>query len=197
MTLEENAKRTMMAARNRRYIALALGAWFIFEYIMLIASTRNIMFSLLRTPLMVGTPILLFFLVWYQRKKFFPEEFGRLQGFYYSLELMFYAGLLEGFFCLILNKWIMPDNLYQMYEGMMAQYQDVQKMLENSPYTAFSGMFKESIEAVKDAPIETPINAAINLLSSDLLYGFFWGIINGLILKRRSSKEDSSQEASE
>lgn len=190
MTLEETAKNIVQASRNRRYIAVYLGIWFILEYLQLVASSRNIMFSLLRTPMMVVTPILLFYLVRYQRKRFFTDGFSRLQGFLYSLELMFYAGLLESFFCLVLNKWIMPDNLSRMYEGMMAQYQELGEMLKNSPYSSLTSIYSSSLESLKDAPIETPINAAINLLSSDMLYGFFWGIVIAFVLKRKPHKEE-------
>lgn len=194
MTIEEKVTGSLKASTQRRYLALILGAWFILEYLQLIASTHNIMFTLLRTPMMVVTPLLVFFLVRYQRQKFFKGDFIWLQGFYYSIQFVLYAGLLEAFFCLVLNKWIMPNNLAEMHTSMIQQYEEMWQLLQNTPYTSFANMYSATLETLKEAPIETPINAAINLLSTDMLYGTFFGIINGFILKQEPKSEKSTSD---
>lgn len=193
MTFEEKIEQAAKAARNRRYLAVPLGIWFIIEYLQLMASTHNVILSLLRTPMMLVTAVLLLYLVYRQRMQFFPTEFSRRQGIFYSLELMFYAGMLEAFFCLILNKWIMPNNLAEMHDGIIAQYEEVGQMLNASPFTSLKEMFDQTLKALKEAPVETPINAAINLLSTDVLYGCILGVFNGLVLKRKPKATEEVQ----
>lgn len=193
MTLKEEIERSRQASQAVMKYALPLGLWFIVEYITLIASTHNLMFSMLRVPMMVITLLLVFYLVYRIRKKIYSDRFTARQSWLYSLQLMFYAGLIEAVFIFIINKWIMPGNLAEMQAALLAQYEELSNTLkESNSLPALSSIYAQAMETLRESPVETPINTAIGQLSNDVITGMIIGIPIGMILRTKPQKGEST-----
>lgn len=170
-----------------------MGMWFIVEYIVFVLATGNILLNFVHTPMMFVTPVLLFFLIRKLRNAIFPTgEFRFVQAFSYGVQLMFFGGLIEAFFIYAYNQWISPGNLLEMRQALLAQYAEVTEMMGTIPNNPLGGTmgkaFTEAQEILAEAPVERPIEAAINALSNDITYGFLWMIPLAFILRRKSQQ---------
>ncbi len=171
-------------------LAMPLGLWFVVEYFITVLSTRYITLAVIRTPMMISTPVLLFLILRKLRDTYFPDdEFSRFRGWYYGVQTMFFAGLIEAVGVVIYNKWISPDNLAEMQRAMEAQYQEVISMFEANAlamkqFPTMLDTLKQMQQAMHEAPVGTAFEAAINLLSSDIMYGMLWSFIFCLFLHR-------------
>ena len=82
---------------------------------------------------------------------------------------MFYASLIEALFIYIYNQYIKPGNLHTLQKAAIEQYENVQQTLAASgSFERFMPRLKEAIEALKEAPVLTPIETAMTTLSNNL-----------------------------
>lgn len=168
-----------------------LGLWFVIEYLVFVMASQNIMFNLIHTPMMFVTPVLLFMLVRKLRQTIYSEVGLRFfQVLTYGVQMMFFAGLIEAFFIYAYNQWLFPTNLMEMRQALLSQYAEVTQMMESVPGNPLgqnlTGAFNQAHDILKEAPVERPIDAALNAISNDILYGILWMIPFGLILKKKS-----------
>lgn len=173
-------------------VALPLGLWFVAEYYFLVISTSSIFLAALRTPLMLVMPVALCYLLYKIRNKFFyNDDFGRFRCWYYGTQIMFYAGLIEAFGIAVYNHWIDPNNLTDMHNAMVAQYENVLSTYNSTPGAqqlapGLMKTFEETVQLLREAEIETPFSAAINMLSNDIFYGAIWSLIFCFFLRRKN-----------
>jgi len=202
MTIEEQIAHNKAISQYMFSVAFPLGMWFVIEYFFWILSTRSIMIATIRPALMLITPAALCFLLYKLRGRFFETEtFGRFRCWYYGTQIMFYAGLIEAFAIAVYNQWIAPDNLLEMHNAMIAQYENVTSMATQNPSIgqvapSMAKTLSETVQMLKEAEIETPFAAAINMLSNDIFYGALWSLIFCFILRRKpraNEKEDKEQ----
>ena len=195
MTIEEQIARSKALSQHMLQVALTLGLWFVAEYFITVLSTHNILLAALRTPLMLVMPVALCFILHRIRKQYFEdEEFGRFRCWYYGVQVMFYAGLIEAFAIAIYNQWISPDNLTEMHNAMIAQYEDISKMYAENPdvkqiMPGLSQTFEDMVNVLKETEVETPFSAAITMLSNDIFYGCIWSIPFCFILHRKKKEK--------
>lgn len=176
------------------HAAFYIGLWFILEYFVTVLASRNIYWNLLRTPMMLITPIIIFYHL-HRLRKIAVGTFCNLGifTFMFAIQLMTFAGILEAGCIAIYNQWINPENLYEMQHGMIVQYEELIANIANDPAsTAAYAVIKEPTEAMinelKNAPIQSPFNASVSLFSSDLTCGFFWGLIFAFFMRRKPSE---------
>jgi len=198
MTLEEQIARSKAISQHILHISFVLGLWFVVEYFFLVLSTRSILMAALRTPMMIVTPIVLCILLYKLRNKFFENDmFGRFRCWVYGVQIMFYAGLIEAFFIVVYNQWIAPNNLVEMHNAMIAQYENVSNMYTQTPgaeqlMPGISKTLDESIKLLKESEIEKPFQAGITMLSNDIFYGSFWSLIFCFFLHQKSKEENQT-----
>ena len=191
-------KRNRAISQFMMYAALPLGLWFVVEYAVTVVGTRHLMLAALRTPMMLGTPIALCYLLIQIRKRFFPaDEFSRFRCWYYGVQTMFFAGLIEAMAVICYNQWIAPDNLAEMRQAMIAQYGEVLQMYQqmSGGQQMLGGLmdnFEQAIEVLKTAEVETPFTAAITLLSNDIFYGILWSIPFSFALHRNPNNNNNA-----
>lgn len=194
MTIEEQLARNHQVTHFIGRIALPLGIWFIVEYLITVYATRNLALAMIHTPLMMLTPIALFCILRKIRNTYYTKDgFPKRVCWYLTTLLMFLAGLFEAVFVIIYNKWISPNNLMEMRESMLAQAQQLTEAIHNTGQAStFSASLLQgmnlSIETIKNAPIDTPMGAAFNLLSNDIAYGMIISLIIGIILYKKNPK---------
>lgn len=170
-------------------LALPLAVWFIVEYMERIAATHNLMLQLLTVPMMCATPFLAWYIIKQLRDLVMGGEIRRLEAWTFGTQLFFYAGLIEAMFIYLYNEYMSPNNLYEMQQALIAQYDEVTKMLSETQSGGLAGQYgqlmQQTVEALREAPIPSAIEAAVNQLSSTLFQGLFMMIPLCFILRKK------------
>ena len=178
--------------------AVPMGLWFIVEYLLTALAMKNVALTFIRTPMMLLTPVLLFIALRRLRNIHFPDDdFGRFRCWYYGVQLMFFGGLIEAVGIAVFNQWIVPSNLAEMHNAMLSQYQQVIEMIQASGSQSTLGSLTETLTQMKtqieEVPIETPVGAAVNMLSNDILYGIIWSLPFCFALHREASADKNNK----
>ena len=88
---------------------------------------------------------------------------------------MIFAALIEAAFIYIYNEFLVPDNLMQMQQAALAQYDASRAALEAMPAAGGTGGLLDTMNALADelrnAPVPTAIEAAVSQLSNDFMAG--------------------------
>ena len=204
MTIEERIARHKAVTQYTMYASLLFGLWFIAEYLYIVYTMGgNPIYTIMRVPLSLLTPVLLFFIVKRIRDIFYQGHgFRRLRGWFLCMQVMFLAGMIEAMGLIVYNKWIDPDNLVTMHamqetenENLINQVdQQLQSGAVNgSIRTAMESMqtvLKQNLNALKDMDILTPFEAGVGQLSNDVMLGMLIGIPICLILYRKDTEND-------
>lgn len=170
--------------------ALPLGAYFIIEYLIRNYSASNIFLGLLNFPLMFVT----IFFVYYIMKKLRDIYLdGHIAGFFawtFGVQLMLFAGLIEAAFIYVYNEFLVPTNLVNVHDQMIAQYEEVMATIENMPnksgmISSMSSLMQESIDLLKQTPVSSAIETAMTMLSNDIFYGMIIMIFVAPIIKKK------------
>ena len=200
MTIDERVASIKASRQYMMKVALPLGIWFYIEYMLLIQSFFSPAVTILRVPLMATLPLLLYWIVRTMRKRFFDGvRFHTFHGWFFCVNIMFFAGLIDAFGVLIYNKYISPDNLITIHNAAVAQFRDIQSFLGSSPEMKqgfgpkLLSFFNENAKVLEETPIPTAVEAALKQLSDDIFSGMFWGVPLGLLLRRKI--EDPQQPA--
>lgn len=203
LTPEERIARYKAISQHILNVAFPLGLWFVVEYFFTILSTQNIYLAAMRTPMMGIMPVALFYILYKIRKQYFADsKFSRRRCWFYSIQIMFYAGLIEAFVIAVYNQWIAPDNLAEMHRAMIAQYESVSNMYTQTPgaqqlFPNLANTMNETVNLLKEAEVESPLTAGINMLSNDIFYGIVWGFIFCFILRRNPKNNQETIENKE
>lgn len=175
-------------------LALPLAVWFIVEYVERIAATHNLMLQLLTLPMMCATPFLAWYIIKQLRDRVMGGMITGLEAWVFGTQLFFFAGLIEAMFLYIYNEFISPNNLYEMQEALIAQYEEVSKLLSETQSGGIAGqygqMMSETVQALKEAPIPSAIEAAVNQLSSTLFQGLFLMVPLSFILRQKNKRTE-------
>lgn len=192
MTIDERVASIKASRQYMMKVALPLGIWFYIEYMLLIQSFFSPAVTILRVPLMATLPLLLYWIVRTMRKRFFDGvRFHTFHGWFFCVNIMFFAGLIDAFGVLIYNKYISPDNLITIHNAAVAQFRDIQSFLGSSPEMKqgfgpkLLSFFNENAKVLEETPIPTAVEAALKQLSDDIFSGMFWGVPLGLLLRRK------------
>ena len=194
MTIQEQIERSRKISQYIMQTAVPMGLWFIVEYLLTALAMKNVALTFIRTPMMLLTPVLLFIALRRLRDiHFADDEFGRFRCWYYGVQLMFFGGLIEAVGIAVFNQWIVPSNLAEMHSAMLSQYQQVIEMLQNSGNTTSLNSLTDTLTQMKsqleEMPVETPVGAAVNMLSNDVLYGIIWSLPFSFLLHRKPSAD--------
>ena len=192
MTIDERVASIKASRQYMMKVALPLGIWFYIEYMLLIQSFFSPAVTILRVPLMATLPLLLYWIVRTMRKRFFDGvRFHTFHGWFFCVNIMFFAGLIDAFGVLVYNKYISPDNLITIHDAAVAQFRDIQSFLGSSPEMKqgfgpkLLSFFNENAKVLEETPIPTAVEAALKQLSDDIFSGMFWGVPLGLLLRRK------------
>lgn len=185
-----------VAAQVSQYLmkaALPLGLFFIVEYMIGVAAAHSTTVAMLRVPLMVVTPIALFVALRNLRDRILSGMIGGFQAWVYGVQLMLFAALIEAAFIYVYNEFIVPDNLYATQQAALAQIESVLTQTEEMPnpsarITSMVNLLREAMQQMADAPVATPIQAAINQVSSDLFIAMFLMLFIAPAVKRKMPK---------
>lgn len=172
-------------------MALPLGIWFVAEYLLRCAAMRNIYLSFVTTPLMVVTPIALWYILRRLRRQILDDKISWFQAWTFGTQLMFFAGLIEALFIYIYNEFLFPTNLAEMQASLIAQYEESLETLRTAG--AFSSMIapmEDAIDVMREAPIASAIETAITQLSSDIFQGMLLMSVIAFIVRRTETFED-------
>ena len=202
MTIDERITSIKASRQYMMKVALPLGIWFYIEYLLMIQAMHSPAISMIRVPLMALLPILLYWIVKTMRKRFFEGvRFHTFHGWFFCVNIMFFAGLIDAFGVLIYNKYISPDNLVALQEAALAQLQSMQAILEQNKELSqgfgakFMSFFSESASTLEETPIPSAVEAALKQLSDDIFCGMFWGVPLGFLLRRKVEGESSQTPA--
>jgi hypothetical protein len=192
MTIDERVASIKASRQYMMKVALPLGIWFYIEYMLLIQSFFSPAVTILRVPLMATLPLLLYWIVRTMRKRFFDGvRFHTFHGWFFCVNIMFFAGLIDAFGVLVYNKYVSPDNLITIHNAAVAQFRDIQSFLGSSPEMKqgfgpkLLSFFNENAKVLEETPIPTAVEAALKQLSDDIFSGMFWGVPLGLLLRRK------------
>lgn len=175
-------------------MALPMGVWFIIEYMLRNAAAHNVMLGLISTPMMIVTPIALWYIIRNLRRQFLDDRIVGFQAWTFGTQLMFFAGLIEALFIYIYNEFIFPCNLAEIQQALIAQYEDAAASIRSlGVMTSMLGTLEETIEAMKEMPVSSPIETAISQLSTDIFYGMILMIPIALIVRKKANPENNEE----
>lgn len=170
-------------------MALPLGVWFISTYLLRNLAATHVMLSLVSTPLALITP----FALWKILRRLREILGGYILGFQvwiYGVQLMFFAGLIEGLFIYVYNEFLRPGNLIMVQNAAIQQYEEVLTTLQSmGGYENWVPMFQETLNTMKEAPLMSPIETAISTLSNDMFIGMMLMIPIALILRHMPKRQ--------
>ena len=167
-------------------MAVPLAAWFIVEYLIRNAMYSNVLLSFLVLPMMVVTPIALWWLIRKLRRDYLYDAILGFQAWSFGVQLMFYASLIEALFIYVFNQFIKPGNLHVIQKAAIEQFENVQNSLSSMKgFEKYMPRIQESIEALKEAPVLTPIETAISSLSNNLILAIVLMIPIALIVRKK------------
>lgn len=173
-------------------MALPMGVWFIIEYMLRNAAAHNVMLGLISTPMMIVTPIALWYIIRNLRRQFLDDRIAGFQAWTFGTQLMFFAGLIEALFIYIYNEFLFPGNLAEIQQALIAQYEDAAASIRSlGVMTSMLGTLEETIEAMKQMPVSSPIETAISQLSTDIFYGMILMIPIALIVRKKANPESN------
>lgn len=181
----------VMAMQFLMKAGLMLGVWFAIEYLITVFATQSILLAIVHTGAMCATVFFLFYGVYKLRQTVFPNGFLYLQAWLYGTELMFFGGLIEAIFIYAYNQWLAPNTQLQMRNALVAQYENVQQQMEalgntsNAFIEKWQQVMEQSLELIKTAPIERPIDLALTAISNDIFYGMIWMILFSFFLRKK------------
>ena len=178
-----------LAATVNNYLmkmAVPLAVWFIVEYLVKNAMYSNVMLSFLVFPMMVVTPVALWWLLRKLRRDYLYDSILGIQAWSFGIQLMFYASLIEALFIYVFNQYIKPGNLHVVQKAAIEQYENVQQTLSASgSFDRYLPKLQEAIDAMKEAPVLTPIETAITSLSNNLFVAIVLMIPIALIVRKK------------
>ena len=175
-------------------MALPMGVWFIIEYMLRNAAAHNVLLGLISTPMMIVTPIALWYIIRNLRRQFLDDRIAGFQAWTFGTQLMFFAGLIEALFIYIYNEFIFPGNLAEIQQALIAQYEDAAASIRSlGVMTNMLGTLEETIEAMKQMPVSSPIETAISQLSTDIFYGMILMIPIALIVRKKANPENNEE----
>lgn len=176
-----------MINRYLTRLALPLAIWFIVEYMVHVAATHNMWLQFFTLPMMLATPLMVWYILKQLRDRVMGGTIRGLEAWTFGTQLFFYAGLVEAMFIYLYNEYMSPNNLMEMQQALIAQYEEVSKVLNESQQGGSLPMFmSEAVEELKKAPIPSAIEAAINQLSTTLFQGLMVMIPVGLVLRQKN-----------
>lgn len=175
-------------------MALPLGIWFIIEYLLRNAAARNVLLSFITTPMMIVTPVALWFIIRQLRRQFLDNRIAGFQAWTFGTQLMFFAGLIEALFIYIYNEFLYPGNLAEVQQAMIAQYEEAAASLRSlGSLPSILQPMQEAVDALREAPVASPIETAISQLSTDIFYGMLLMIPIALIVRKKGEKQETEE----
>ncbi len=167
-------------------MAVPLAVWFIVEYLIRNAMYSNVLLSILIFPMMLVTPFALWWLIRKLRREILFDAIRGIQAWSFGVQLMFYASLIEALFIYVYNQYIKPGNLHVIQQAAIEQYENVRQTLAaTGSFERYMPKLDEAIEALKEAPVLTPIETAMTTLSNNLFISIVLMIPIALIVRRR------------
>lgn len=171
-------------------MAIPLAAWFIVEYLVRNAMSTNVLLSFLVIPMMVITPIAIWWILRKLRRDYLYDGILGIQAWSFGVQLIFYAGLIEALFIYVYNEFLKPGNLKVVQEALISQYENVYQTFSSSPaLSQYAGRLQEMIDELKEAPVLTPIETAITALSNDVFFGIILMIPIALIVRKKPNPD--------
>ena len=154
--------------------ALPLGAYFIAEYMVSVLATGNVLLAMLRLAMAAATPVALFFMLRTLRDRILGGYIRGRHAWLYGVQAMIFAALIEAAFIYIYNEFLVPDNLAQMQQAALAQFDASRAALESMPAGGSASVVEAMgglVEEMRHAPVPTAIEAAVSQLSNDFMVG--------------------------
>ncbi len=186
--LQMSSKTNPLATMVNNYLmkmAVPLAAWFIVEYLIRNAMYSHIMLSFLIFPMMLVTPVALWWLIRKLRRDFLGDAILGIQAWSFGVQLMFYASLIEALFIYVFNQFVRPGNLHRIQQAAIEQYENVRQTLAASgSFERYMPRLQQAIDALKEAPVLSPIETAISTLSNNLFIAIALMIPIALIVRR-------------
>lgn len=153
-------------------MALPLGLFFILEYWIRNASATNPLLGLLSFPLMLVTPIALWWILRGLRRKVLSDMMLGIQAWSFGVQLMFFAGLIEALFIYVFNQFLFPTNQLEVQQATIAQYEEAYNLVKGmGTMRQLEPYLLETLNTVKEAPVPSAIETAITALSNDIFIG--------------------------
>ena len=167
-------------------MALPLAGWFIIEYMLHNLGTTPFIVSIISTPLMILTPVLVGYILLKLRRTLLSDMMLGLQVWTFGVQMVFFAGLIEALFIYVFNQFISPtniaDTLQAIIELLEKFYTMAQQVEGSNPQLT---MIQEMIDTYRQAPIPSAIDTAISSLSSEIMMAMFYMIPVALIVRKK------------
>ncbi len=166
--------------------ALPLGLFFIVEYWVRNASATNVLLGLFTFPMMLVTPVALWWLLRKLRRTVLSDMMLGIQAWSFGVQLMFFAGLIESLFIYVYNQFLFPANLYEVQQATIAQYEEVYAMFQSlGTMQAYLPTLQQAIDLLKEAPVSSAIETAITSLSNEIFIGMILMVPIAFIVRKR------------
>ena len=166
--------------------ALPLGLFFTVEYCVRNASTTNVLLGFLTFPMMLVTPVALWWLLRRLRRTILNDMMLGIQAWSFGVQLMFFAGLLEALFIYVFNQFVHPSNLLEVQMAAIDQYQEAYDLIHGMGTAKWlEPIIQQSLELMREAPIPSAIDAAITALSNDIFIGMILMVPIAFIVRRK------------
>lgn len=167
-------------------MALPLGAFFIVEYLVRNASAVNPLLGLMSFPMMLVTPVALWWILRGLRRKILSNMMLGIQAWSFGVQLMFFAGLLEALFIYVFNQFLSPTNLLEVQQATIMQYEEAYNLVKGmGTMRQLEPYLLETLNTIKESPVPSAIETAITTLSNDIFIGMFLMIPIAFIVRKK------------
>ena len=167
-------------------MALPLGGFFIVEYLVRNAATTNVLMGLLVYPMMIVTPVALWWILKNLRQKLLSNMMLGIQAWSFGTQLMFFAGLIEAMFIYVYNQFLAPTNLLEVQQAAIVQYEEAYNLIKGmGTMKQLEPYLLDSLQTMRESSVPSAIEAAISALSSDIFIGMFLMIPIAFIVRKK------------
>jgi len=169
-----------------------LGILYIISYILKAKFLANPALAVPFLAIALSTPFALAIASRHLRSTVFAEEFSWFRCWTQGIKVIFYASLLEAAFVVIYNQWIDPLFLYEMKQNLLSQFDNYLATVNSGESTSTGGNTMAALQqmivteksAIETMEMQTPIQAGLSAITSNLLLGAFWMLLFATIYKK-------------
>jgi hypothetical protein len=169
--------------------AFKLSLFFIVEYWLSLYAFSHLWLAGVVLLLKIVTPVALYYIL-RELKRTLPAEapFPGLIAWSLGVRVMLFAALPEAAFIYVYNQFVDPEALHGIAQMMIAQLENLQQAVGTDV------LADATIDLYREAQTPTAIEAAINMLSQDVMAGIFLMLIIAPILRRKGQVPPTPQQ---
>lgn len=181
LALKENMTRQDVSQYLMK-ASFLLSLFFMVEYCLSVHIASHLSLGVVAMILKIVTPIALYKILRRLRDALPNGRMPGLIAWSFGVRVMLFAALPEALFIYVYNQFLFPDTLREMMEQMVLMLEQVQTMTGEE-------VMGQTLELYRSMPVPTAIQAAVNMLSQDVMVGIFLMLFIAPIVRSKGTPQ--------